>query len=114
MTGTDPDHIRQVDVQTAARMRADGAILLDVREDDEWAAGHADGATHLPLSKLDPTDLPAGGTIVALCRSGNRSSKAAVALAEAGFDVVNVTGGMEAWHQAGLPVATDQGKVGTV
>lgn len=114
MTGTDPAHIRQVDVHTAARMRADGAILLDVREDDEWAAGHADGATHVPLSKLDPASLTAGETIVALCRSGNRSAKAAVVLAEAGFDVVNVTGGMKAWQQAGLPVATDQGKVGTV
>jgi rhodanese-related sulfurtransferase len=88
-------------------------VLLDVRELDEWAVGHAPGAHHLPLSRLHPDELPAGRLLV-ICRSGGRSSRAVAALRNAGFDAVNVTGGMQGWAAAGLPVVRDDGRPGAV
>jgi rhodanese-related sulfurtransferase len=89
-------------------------ILLDVREDDEWAAGHAPGAAHMALSVFDPTQLDRSTPIVAICRSGNRSGKAAARLAEAGFTVWNMTGGMNEWQRLGLPVQKDDGSPGAI
>jgi len=110
---TDP--IREIDVQHAARLTEAGeALLLDVREDDEWAAGRAPGAEHVPLGSLQPGAVPTDRPVLALCRSGNRSGKAAQALAAAGVDVRNVTGGMKAWAAAGLPVVTAGNRPGTV
>ena len=90
--------------------------MLDVREDDEWAAGHAPDATHIPLGQLPARmgELDRDRPVLAMCRSGNRSRTAAVQLAAAGFDVANVVGGMKAWHSAGLPTVTDSGAPGTV
>ncbi len=110
---TDP--IREIDVQHAARLTEAGeALLLDVREDDEWAAGRAPGAEHVPLGSLQPGEVPTDRPVLALCRSGNRSGKAAQALAAAGVNVRNVTGGMKAWAAAGLPVVTAGDQPGTV
>ncbi|MDQ2849019.1 MAG: rhodanese-like domain-containing protein [Actinomycetota bacterium] len=87
----------------------DDAVLLDVREDDEWAAGHAPGATHLPLpslaEKLD--DVPEGSPIYVVCRSGGRSSRATAYLNANGWDAVNVAGGMSAWAAAARPLVAD-------
>jgi rhodanese-related sulfurtransferase len=90
------------------------ALLLDVREDDEWAAGHAAAAVHAPLSRLDPAAVPADRPVVALCRVGSRSAMAAGALAARGVQVVNMTGGMLAWEAVGLPVVRDTGGPGEV
>jgi rhodanese-related sulfurtransferase/glyoxylase-like metal-dependent hydrolase (beta-lactamase superfamily II) len=93
-----------------------GALLLDVRETDEWVAGHAPAAMHVPMrqvpSRVD--DLPRDRQIVAVCRSGGRSRAVTEALIGAGFDAVNVTGGMRAWEAAGLPIETDGGAPGVV
>jgi hydroxyacylglutathione hydrolase len=86
------------------RTLAGEVLLLDVREDDEWAAGHADGAVHAPLSRLDPQAVPDALPVVAVCRVGQRSQAAAHALAARGLVVANLTGGMLAWQAAGLPV----------
>ena len=87
-----------------------GVVLLDVREDDEWQAGHAPGALHVPLgqvtSRLD--ELPEGELHV-VCRSGGRSQQAAAWLSRNGFDAVNVAGGMQAWAEAGLPMVSETG-----
>ncbi|MCF6391125.1 rhodanese-like domain-containing protein [Mycobacterium sp. MBM] len=91
-----------------------GAILLDVREDDEWGAGHAPGAVHLRLGRLDPGAFAATTPVVAVCRSGNRSGSAAKRLAAAGVTVYNMVGGMKAWRDAGLPVIRDDATAGTV
>ncbi len=91
-----------------------GALLLDVREDDEWGAGHAPRATHTVLSQLDPAAVSTALPVVAICRSGKRSGLAAQALAAAGHDVHNLTGGMQAWSAAGLPVVRDDGTAGQV
>ena len=84
----------------AHRLLRDGtAVLVDVRESDEFEAGHAPGAAHVPLSRLaDGTaTLPAGCEPVLVCRSGNRSLRAAGLLAARGVRAPDVIGGMCAW-----------------
>ncbi len=102
-------------VEAAERLEG-GAVLVDVREDDEWAAGHAPGARHMPLSRLqhEYQSLTPDVTIIAVCRMGGRSAKATAALRGAGYDVVNLGGGMQAWAAAGQPVVTDEGGAGLV
>jgi len=90
------------------------ALLLDVREADEWAAGHSPAATHMPLGQLNPAAVPSDRPVIMICRSGGRSAKAAAALAAAGHQVSNLQGGMKAWTAAGLPVVTNDGDPGTV
>lgn len=92
-----------------------GVVLLDVREDDEWAAGHAPGAVHIPLgevtSRLD--EIPDGDLYV-VCRSGGRSQQAAAWLSRNGYDASNVAGGMHAWVDAGRPLVAETGDEPTV
>ena len=103
-----------VGVREAVGLREGGAVLVDVREDDEWAAGHAPDAVHAPLGELGKAaEGFAGRRVLVVCRSGNRSAKAAT-LAEVGVDVTNVTGGMSSWAEAGLPVVHDDGSPGAV
>jgi rhodanese-related sulfurtransferase len=97
-----------------AHARDEGVVLLDVRETGEWAAGHAPGATHLPLSRLTPDAVPSGTTVLCVCRSGGRSGKATEALRNVGIDAVNVASGMNAWAASGLPVLRPDGRPGTV
>lgn len=100
-----------------ARSRTDaGAVLLDVREPDEWAAGHAPQATWMPMGEVAARqqELPDGQAIVVVCRSGGRSARVTSALLAAGFDATNLAGGMQAWAAAGLPVVTDADAAGTV
>ena len=102
--------------EQARQLQQQGAILLDVREDTEWRAGHAPGARHIPLSLLPARmkDLPARRTVITVCRSGHRSARAAALLAREGREVVNLAGGMNAWARAGLPVVAVGGGPGRV
>jgi rhodanese-related sulfurtransferase len=115
-----PGGVDDVTPGAAARLlSAEAVIVLDVREDDEWNAGHIDGARHIPLAQLDPLipdalGLTPGTPIVVVCRSGNRSARAAAALRTAGPAVHNMTGGMNAWAAEGLPVVTAGGAPGTI
>jgi rhodanese-related sulfurtransferase len=90
--------------------------LLDVREDDEWAAGHAPGALHIPLGQLGARlgELDPRQALAVVCRSGNRSSRAVAALTAAGRTAHNVEGGMTAWAAAGRPITSDDGRPGRV
>jgi len=97
-------HVPAVTVAEAAERPA-GAVLLDVREDDEWAAAHAPDAVHIPMGRLTPDNLPEGRPVYCICRSGNRSARVVDVLTAAGIDARNVVGGMHAWVAAGLPVA---------
>lgn len=99
---------------TEAAQRPTDVVLLDVREADEWAAGHAPGARHLPLMSLRPDTFSAGTKVLCVCRSGGRSATATEVLRQVGVDAMNVTGGMSAWQAAGLPVVRDDGSTGTV
>jgi rhodanese-related sulfurtransferase len=110
-----PTRLPDLDPGQAAELLERGAaVLLDVREPPEWKAGHAPQAEHLPLGRLTAAAVPQDRSVIAICRSGNRSGKAADTLAAAGVRVHNLAGGMKAWAQAGLPVVTDDGKPGTV
>ena len=94
----------------------EGAYLLDVRESDEWDAGHTTDAVHVPMKEVQARqgELPKDRRIVTVCRSGGRSAAVAEALNAWGFDAVNMAGGLQAWEAAGLPVVTDAGDPGTV
>lgn len=108
--------VPEVDAAEAHALVGAGALLLDVREPDEWQAGHAPGALHVPLGLLDlrRDAVAPGARVVAVCRSGGRSAKATELLRAWGFDAVNLAGGMQAWAAAGLPVVTDDGNLGRV
>jgi len=106
--------VATIDVRSAHDLHETGSVvLLDVREPEEWAAGHAPGALHVPLGDLDPTRI-AGDEVLVLCRSGNRSGRATATLTEAGVRARNVEGGMQAWLEADLPVVAPGGGTGTV
>lgn len=90
----------------------EGLLVLDVREDDEWAAGHVAGSLHVPLTYLgqryaDLAELLAADQTLVVCRSGHRSAYAAGFLLQQGFDAVNLEGGLLAWHVAGRPLVAD-------
>lgn len=89
----------------------DDAWLLDVREPDEWQAGHVPGAVHIPLRQLSlrSGEIPRDETIYVICRSGHRSARVVQALAGAGWQAVNVGGGMHDWAAAGRPMISDTG-----
>jgi rhodanese-related sulfurtransferase len=88
-----------------------GIFLLDVREDDEWAAGHAPDAVHVRLSELSARteEIPRDQEVYVICRSGARSAYAAQALAGAGWTTVNVADGMTGWAVAGRPMISETG-----
>jgi len=95
----------------------DDAVVLDVREDNEFAAGHAPNAIHVPMGEV-PTrldDLPESDEpIPVICRSGGRSARTVQWLQMQGFDVVNVDGGMQAWSRAGKAMSSESGQEPTV
>ncbi|MFF1377838.1 rhodanese-like domain-containing protein [Streptomyces sp. NPDC058308] len=99
---------------------ANGDFLLDVREDEEWKAGHAADALHIPMSEFvarygELTEAaPQDGKVNVICRSGGRSAQVTMYLGQQGIDAVNVAGGMEAWAASGRPVVDDEGQPGTV
>lgn len=79
---------------------AEGAIVLDVREVDEFAGGHIIGAVNMPLSQIQKgnrENLNAEEGYIVICRSGNRSKEASDILFEEGYDVINVSEGMSSW-----------------
>lgn len=92
------------------KLDAKDGILVDVREPNEWSAGHAPGARHIPLGQLTTRldDLPRNQTIMLVCQSGARSGLATRMLRQQGFDrAINVEGGMTAWQRQGLPVTRE-------
>jgi rhodanese-related sulfurtransferase len=108
--------VPQVSADEGAKLVEDGAFFLDVREPDEWVAGHASSAVHIPLQQVPARagEVPADGTVVVICRVGGRSNQAAAYLRAQGRDAVNLAGGMQAWAASGLDVITDEGDPGRV
>ncbi|MDK1473238.1 rhodanese-like domain-containing protein [Streptomyces sp. 549] len=99
---------------TAADVPQD-ALLLDVREPHEWAAGRAGEAVHIPMGEVverfgEITELAAERRVFVMCRVGGRSAQVTRYLAAQGIDAVNVDGGMLAWAEAGRPLVGDQGQ----
>ena len=89
----------------------DDVYLLDVREDDEWTAGHAPDAVHIPLGQLGglADQVPKDQPVYVICRAGSRSAHATQALGANGWDVTNVSDGMQGWERAGRPMVSESG-----
>jgi len=110
LSGKKPDSTalaQEVSVSQAASLRDQGAFVLDVREPDEWAAGHIAGATLIPLGELASRmgELPKDKAIVVVCQSGRRSAQGRDILLGNGFaQVTSMGGGMSAWVAQGLAV----------
>jgi len=104
-TEVSPDRTRE--------LVADGAQLVDVRQDYEWEAGHIEGAVHIPLELLpaESETLDRERPIVFSCRSGSRSAFATSAFREAGFEAFNLSGGLLAWVEEGREIEPAGGEV---
>ncbi|MDE2640183.1 MAG: rhodanese-like domain-containing protein [Chloroflexota bacterium] len=109
---TSQEPFQRIDVHEAHRRQADGATLIDCREADEYAEGHAAGAPLIPhmsvFQRAGEVETIAGGKdqpVMFICKSGGRSAVASEFAAAAGFsDLYNVEGGTDAWIEAGLPI----------
>ncbi|HJP88665.1 MAG TPA: rhodanese-like domain-containing protein [Candidatus Limnocylindrales bacterium] len=111
MSDTSDPPIEEADVADTSAAVEGGALLVDVREDFEWNAGHARGAIHLPMmqvpARLD--ELPRDAPIYLICATGNRSGRVAQFLTGNGFSrPINVRGGTVAWQRAGLPIDREE------
>ena len=90
-----------------------GVYLLDVREPDEWEAGHAPGAHHLPMMEVPArmAEIPSDTEVVVVCRSGGRSGQVVSYLMANGWENVrNLDGGMQSWAAQGRYVVSDSGQ----
>ncbi len=104
--------IEEIDIAAYQRMPHDGHLLIDVREDHEWAAGHATGAVHMSKGTIErdiENRVPDVSTkLVLYCGGGYRSALAADALRRMGYpQAISLDGGWRAWNEAGLPVVKD-------
>lgn len=98
----------EVDLDTFAAAHAAGAVVLDVRNPDEYEAGHVPGAVHIPLGDLAARqdEIPAGDPVYVVCAMGGRSLAATKAMVGAGYSAVSVAGGTKGWIERGNPVVT--------
>lgn len=105
MTYSDPAE------QLASTLPTD-AVLLDVREPAEWAAGHIETAVHIPIGQVTArlADLPQGDPLYVICRSGARSARVSAFLTSQGFPAINVAGGMQDWAAVGKPMVSETGR----
>lgn len=94
--------------EAVQKINREDALVLDVREDGEFRAGHIPNAKHIPLgflaSRLSELEKYKSRPVVVNCRSGARSARACGILSKAGFDAHNLRGGIMAWEQASLPM----------
>ena len=106
------DVIPSIDVMAVAP----NAHLLDVREQDEWDAGHVEGSQHIPMGQLLGRlgEVPTDRDVVVVCRVGSRSAQVTAYLGQHGYDVLNLDGGLEAWVTAGRPLVATGGTTARV
>lgn len=98
--------IPDIDIDTLDSLLDTGVVLVDVREEDEYADGHVEGAVFMPLATVpDRVDeIPTDGTVYVICALGGRSGKAVEFLRNNGVDAVNVAGGTNGWIESGRDV----------
>lgn len=103
---SDDQGATEIDVAQLAELQSDGAWVLDVRQADEYEAGHVPGARLIPLDQLGARhqEVPTDREVYVVCALGGRSAAATQALNGAGYQAVNVAGGTQAWIDAGHPV----------
>jgi rhodanese-related sulfurtransferase len=103
--------LKTIDAATAAKLVDEGALLVDVREADEFQQARIPGSVNVALSEFEASDIPAadGQPIVFFCRSGNRTTVHAARLAARAADAGTYVlgGGIIEWAEAGLPIETD-------
>ena len=102
-----PDSL-EVDLDSFAAAHAAGAVVLDVRNPDEYEAGHVSGAVLIPLGELAARqdDIPDGDPVYVICALGGRSLQATKAMVAGGYQAVSVAGGTKGWIEQGRPVVT--------
>ena len=110
---TEAGEAKEVSRDEAQKLIDEGAQLVDVRAQHEWDAGHIARATHLPLAELAQraSEIDPERPVVIYCRGGNRSSMAAAALTDAGYDAAKLTEGIVGWSEADLPLEPEGGYV---
>ena len=110
------DEVVQAQIADVPVTFDESVVLLDVREDDEWARGHAAGAQHIPMGDVPArmAEIDTEATLYVVCHAGGRSQRVAQYLARNGYEPINVAGGMLSWSEAGRPVVTDYGSAGTI
>jgi rhodanese-related sulfurtransferase len=108
-TATETD----ISPQRAAELAESGALVIDVRRDYEFDAGHIEGARNIEMNDLTGSadSIPREQAVVFYCRSGNRSGMAAAAFRETGFDAYHVEGGLQEWVDQGLNLDPPDGEV---
>jgi rhodanese-related sulfurtransferase len=110
---TEAGDVPEVSREEARTLIEDGAQLVDVRADHEWEVSRIAGATHLPLAELAERagEIDKDRPVVVYCRGGNRSSMAAAALVDAGYDAAKLSEGIVGWSEAALPLEPEGGYV---
>jgi len=101
-----PPSVPEVDVDELDRVRGDGSPVIDVRQPDEYDAGHVPGARLIPLAEvaMRAQELPTEGPVYVVCLSGGRSARATEFLRRQGVDAKSVAGGTKAWIDSGRAV----------
>lgn len=114
--GSAPEMAVQVTPRAAEELISSGASVVDVREENEWSAGHAPDAMLVPMSQVEGRldEFQKERPTLVVCRTGGRSNAIAQVLTSHGINAVNLAGGMRAWELAGLPVVTDSGERGRI
>ncbi|MFC7342459.1 rhodanese-like domain-containing protein [Saccharopolyspora griseoalba] len=110
MTTPPPGQVPGVQPEELPEQLPEGSALLDVREADEWRAGHAPEAVHVPMSELVQRldEIPEADHLYVICRSGGRSAKVTAYLNANGWDAVNVERGMNGWSSIGRPLVSEE------
>jgi len=102
-----PGVVPEVDVDDLDQAKAKGSPVIDVRQPDEYDAGHVPGARLIPLAEVGVRvqEVPAEGPVYVICLSGGRSARATEFLRRQGIDAVSVAGGTKAWIDSGRPIS---------
>jgi rhodanese-related sulfurtransferase len=102
-----PPVVPEIDVDRLDAARGEGAPVIDVRQPDEYDAGHVPGAHLIPLGEVAARlgEVPTDGTVYVICQTGSRSARATDFLRRQGIDAQNVAGGTKAWIESGRTVA---------
>jgi rhodanese-related sulfurtransferase len=102
--------VPEIDIAEAARRHAAGAVVIDVRELDEYLEGHVPGAPLIALASVPERvhEVPSEGEVLVICKMGGRSRNAAAFLRGQGIDAINIAGGTVAWIEAGHRVVTGE------
>ena len=99
----------EIDIVTLDDALGTGAVLIDVREVDEWSDGRVPGAQHIPLATIPDRlgEVPTEGPVYVICALGGRSARAVEFLRANGIEAINVAGGTNEWIDSGRPVERD-------